>query len=258
MRNIAILYICTGDYWVFWKDFFLTCEKNFIKDYLIEYYVFTDCDDLHEKDNSRVHIIHHQYLGWPDETLLRFHTFLSIEERLIKYEYLFFMNANALIVNRIDAEEFLPVEPGILVVQHPGFYNKSNREFTYERNAESNAYIPEGEGEVYVCGGINGGKTKDCLDMFHCLKEWIDHDREKGIIPIWHDESMLNKYVYLFRNYRLLTCSFCYPEGWKIPYTPKIVVRDKKKWIDVYSVKNQDIHWFESLRAFILRKLQKR
>ena len=40
--QIAILYICTGKYVVFWKDFYQSFEKKFLKKSEVEYFVFTD------------------------------------------------------------------------------------------------------------------------------------------------------------------------------------------------------------------------
>ncbi len=42
--RIGILYICTGKYDIFWKDFYLSAERYFMQDqsFIIEYYVFTD------------------------------------------------------------------------------------------------------------------------------------------------------------------------------------------------------------------------
>lgn len=47
-----------------------------------------------------------------------------------------------------------------------------------------------------------------------------------------HDESHLNKYL---SEHKCLALSpaFAYPEGWNMPFSPKIVIRDKVK-IDSY------------------------
>ena len=51
--KIAILYICTGKYNIFWKDFYTSCEKNFIPNSEKHYFVFTDAENIDfEKVNS--------------------------------------------------------------------------------------------------------------------------------------------------------------------------------------------------------------
>ena len=74
--RIGILYICTGKYDIFWKDFYLSAERYFMQDqsFIIEYYVFTDSPKLYDEENNKhIHRIKQKNLGWPDNTLKRFH-----------------------------------------------------------------------------------------------------------------------------------------------------------------------------------------
>lgn len=91
--RIGILYICTGKYDIFWKDFYLSAERYFMQDqsFIIEYYVFTDSPQLYdEENNEHIHRIKQKNLGWPDNTLKRFHIFLRIKEQLEREtDYLF-------------------------------------------------------------------------------------------------------------------------------------------------------------------------
>lgn len=77
----------------FWKDFYLSAERYFMQDqsFIIEYYVFTDSPQLYdEENNEHIHRIKQKNLGWPDNTLKRFHTFLRIKEQLEREtDYLF-------------------------------------------------------------------------------------------------------------------------------------------------------------------------
>ena len=36
----------------------------------------------------------------------------------------------------------------------------------------------------------------------------------------------------------MLTPSYCYAEDWKLPFEPKILVRDKSKYFDAVTIKN--------------------
>lgn len=130
MNKVAVLYICTGKYDVFWKDFYISYEKYFLPDCEKHYYVFTGCGrNLHGKENLRIHKFYQESLGWPDNTLMRFHMFLRQKAELEKYDYIFFMNANCQALDTITEEEFLPKKKDIIVVQHPGYYNKTNKQF---------------------------------------------------------------------------------------------------------------------------------
>lgn len=230
--KIAILYICTGKYEVFWKQFYKSSRKRLVPDYSKDYYVFTDAPSIYKEDQENIHKIEQKCLGWPYDTLMRFHMFLRVEEELKNYDYIFFFNANSYIPRKITAEEFLPEKEGLLFVQHPGLYDKKPEEYTFERNPESRAYIPPGEGKVYVCGGINGGRSAEFLEVIRELSHRIDEDLSKNIIAVYHDESQINRYVYEREGCKLLPPAYCYPEGWKIPFRKRIVILDKSKYFN--------------------------
>lgn len=242
MMKVAILYICIGEYVKFWKDFYCSFEQNFLEEYLKEYFVFTDHVSIFdEESNKRIHRIYQPNLGWPGNTLFRFDMFLKIEEELERFDYIFFMNANAICVQKVTPEMFLPLDNKLLLVQHPGYYSKQNYEFPYERNKKSNAYIPYGKGDVYVCGGINGGKAYYYLNLVKELSKRIQDDYNRGVVAKWHDESHLNKYIFENKDYRLLSPAFCYPEGEEIPFEVFLMVKDKGKMINlpVEKIKSQ-------------------
>ena len=236
MKDIAIVYICTGKYDVFWKDFYLSFEDKFIPTMSKDYYVFTDSDSIFGAENENVHVIYQENLGWPGNTLYRFQIFLSQKEALKEYEFIFFMNANVICVDDVD-EGFLPKDEGLLFVQHPGFFNKWKFKYTYERRKISTAYMPLWAGKYYVCGGVNGGRSECFLQMCEELEKRIDEEEKNGIIAIWHDESHINRYCYEQKNSKILNSSYCYPEDWDIPFKPILMVREKSKWIDVEKVK---------------------
>lgn len=237
-KRIAILYICTGKYICFWEEFYRSFEEKFICSAEKEYFVFTDAVTVYDDTQRRVHRIYQKDLGWPGNTLFRFRIFLTQKEELLKFDYVFFMNANIICMSEIG-EEFLPEKEGLTVVQHPGFYNTPNYGYPYDRNRKSSAYIPYGKGDVYVCGGVNGGKSKVFLSLCEELDRKIARDYQKGIVALWHDESQINKYILEHTGYKLLPPSYCYPEGWDIPYENKLMVREKSKYFDVANVKNE-------------------
>ena len=106
---------------------------------------------------------------------------------------------------------------------HPGFYKSSKIEYTYDRNPSSHAYIPFGSGKQYYAGGFNGGKSKNFLTMAKTIATWRKSDQNKNIIPIWHDESYMNKYMFLNPPTLELDPSYCYPENWQLPFIPRLV-----------------------------------
>lgn len=238
MNKVAILYICTGKYDIFWKEFFLSYEEKFLPNCTKEYFVFTDAPQIYaEEECQRIHKIYQKQLGWPDDTLLRYQMFDNIAEELKAFDYIFFMNANCKCVDLISEEEFLPVGKDIVVVQHPGEYNKKPRHYSYDRNPKSTAYIPKDKGKYYVCGGINGGKAEAYLRLIKELKRNIEIDKSNNVVAKWHDESHINRYIIEHDNWVMLSPSYCYAEGWKIPFEPKILVREKSNYFDANGMK---------------------
>lgn len=241
MIKIAALYICTGKYIAFWKDFYKSAEQYLLTGCEVHYFVFTDALKLYgEENNPRIHHCLQEAYVWPFATLRRFEIFLGKEEELKNYDYIFFFNANAQIKTPITPEMFLPrTERGehLVFVQHPAFYNKPNYEFTYDRNPWCRAFIPMGLGRYYVCGGINGGESKAFLKLCHTLNRRIRKDLDHNIIAQWHDESHINRYILWRKDFRLLSPSYCWPEGWNLPLPCYILIRDKARYFDVQELR---------------------
>ena len=254
MTKIAILYICIGKYDTFWKDFYISFEERFTTECEKEYFVFTDSKFIYgENVTERIHRIHQENLGWPGNTLFRFKMFLQIIPELKKFDYTFFMNANVICKERVTEEMMLPKDEKLVVVQHPGYYKQKPYEFEYDRNRKSKAYIPYYKGEVYICGGINGGRTEAYIELIKTLNKNINSDIENGIIARWHDESHINRYILDNTCYKLLSPAYCYPENWDIPFTPILVVLDKKDRICLDSAKTAE----QCADIFFLEKIKK-
>jgi len=225
--KIALLYICTGKYTVFWDSFYGSCENYFFRNEEKHYFIFTDGQI--PIDNEKIHRIEQENLGWPGNTLYRFKMFLGIREQLINFDYIFFFNANCEFLASIGTEILPSKEEGIVVVRHPGFYNKKPDEVTYDRNPKSKAYIPFGQGSYYICGGINGGHSQSYLTLINSLCKAVDEDDKNNVIALWHDESHINRYI-LDHPHKLISPAYCYPEGWNIPFEKIILIRDKTKY----------------------------
>lgn len=192
--RVAILYIATGRYIVFWDDFYKSAEKNLLPGFEKHYFVFTD--DTEKKLPENATRISQKALGWPNITLDRFELFLTIEEVLKKYDYIYFFNANAEIVSPVGKEILPTKQQGITVACHPNFYRSlDNLAYPYERRRGSMAYIPVGQGVYYVQGSFNGGRSKEFLELIHTLYENTQTDKKNNIVALWHDESHLNRYI---------------------------------------------------------------
>ena len=239
MKTVAMLYLCTGAYVYFWEEFFKSFEEKFLPNTEKHYFVWTDSDNIFAEDNKRVHKIYKECLGFPDETLKRFHTFSTITDKLESFDYFFFMNSNSVCIETITEEEFIPNDDELLVVKHPGYLNTFVKFLPYERREESTAFIAFDEGKYYVLGGVNGGPSAIYLKMIHTLKENIDKDLENNIVAVWHDESHLNKYITNSEvKFKVLDSDYGFFEDWYMPFlTERIRILEKRKYIDMTNIK---------------------
>ncbi len=84
-KTVAVLYIATGRYTVFWKYFYESAEKyllnNCLKHYSLCFYRYNS-EDIAGKSRGNVTCIQQNKLGWPFDTLMRFDIFLWIKDQL--------------------------------------------------------------------------------------------------------------------------------------------------------------------------------
>jgi hypothetical protein len=244
--KIAILYICTGKYDIFWSDFYRSSEQFFFKNHNKHYFVFTDSNKIKSLDN--ISVIQKKTKGFPADSLSRFDMFLEIEDTVSSYDYTFFLNSNMIFLRPLSVEIF-PHEnfKGIIGVTHPMGYIYADRPamFTYERNKKSTAYIPKIKGKVYnyYMGGFNGGSVAEFYKMAKELSNNICEDKRNGIVAVYHDESHLNKY-FSDNEVHSLSTSYGYPEGWDLPLEPIVMIRDKTRYDDFFN-KKAGFTWFK-------------
>jgi hypothetical protein len=228
--KIAILLICTGKYISFFEQLYNSFEKYVFQNSEKVYFVFTD--SLTYKFRENVVQIFQEKESWPGPTLHRYKYFSRISPILAKYDYIFYSDIDMGAVSNID-ESILPYN-GLLGVYHPGFYNTSNPRGTPETRKESRVYIAPDTDFRYVCGGsLQGGSSYIYLQAVENMKNVIEDEESRGIIPIFHDESVWNCFV--LKNKHLvtfLTPEYCYPESWfSAPnlqgIKPKILALDK-------------------------------
>jgi hypothetical protein len=195
--NISILTIATGKYIDFIPDLIKSSEENFLKKHKKTYYIFTDSElDIKIKGVNIVKI-YQEKLGWPYDTMMRFHMFLSIEKEIKNTDFTFFLNANMKFLNEVSEEVFPSRKNSFFTgVKHPGFFKSDISQMPYEKRKGSNFYVSEekNKNRMYYQGCFNGGTTSKWIKMCKLLSNKIDEDLRSNIIPIWHDESAINWY----------------------------------------------------------------
>lgn len=252
--KIAILYICTGKYYVFFDKFYKSCQKYFLPNVEKTYFVFSDHDELSQY--NYVVFTHKECEGFPNDSLFRFRTFLMREKELYNYDYVFFFNSNMEFVDYVD-ESILPTEEdGNLCClnadydkhyPHPSFY-------PYERNKKSVAYIPPGNSIYrYYHAGVNGGRVKEYLDMCKTLLLNIEKDMENGIVAIYHDESHINRYFF-DHPCKSLHSEYGTAEGSPNENNAKLILVDKTKYSSYFNKGRSTSFWGKTKIVFWLIK----
>jgi histo-blood group ABO system transferase len=214
--SIAVVIIATGEKYTPYAGPLIASLKKFFPPHQV--FLFTDGD--YRSNDSQAEIIKHQHEPWPRPTLMRYHMMLKLEDILRSFEYVFYIDADMLAVSKIDADEIL--SDGITAVLHGGFPT------TFERRWQSTAYVPEIITKPYYQGSIVGGLTAPFLQMCGRISRNIDADESNGIVAIWHDESHLNRYLWVNPPSKVLSPAFCYSAGVKVKVdVPKIIHIEK-------------------------------
>lgn len=208
----ALLVIATGEKYHYFADYLMNSAAKFLFEHTV--ILFTDnpaplaldrCWDFLLSENKFIPIPI-KAKGFPKETLMRYHTFVSEAGLLSQYKNLFYVDADMRFVAPVKEDDIL--SEGITATLHPGYVGLNG---TPENNPESAAYCPVVRS--YFCGGFNGGTSEAFLAMAENIAAAVNKDAQKGIKAIWNDESFLNRYLYDNPPARILDPSFCYPES---------------------------------------------
>jgi hypothetical protein len=223
--------VATGKYDRFIDPLYESVRKNFLTNHDVSFLLFTDkeCDELKRKYPLKTCSIEHK--PFPEPTLKRYNYFMLEREYIETFDYVFYLDADMLVVEPVG-EEILAET--IVVTQHVQMINEKST-WTFERRPESKAFIPEGHGEHYVAGGFNGGKAEKFMEMAKTISENVLEDEKNGITAIWHDESHLNNYIFENPQYMLIPLHFCCPDTLTLSPNPAKIIALSKNHEEVRS-----------------------
>lgn len=229
-KKIGIFYICTGRYSIFWEKFYLSAEKHFCPGVPKQYFVFTD-QEISPKDDN-VKVIYQERLGWPFDTLKRFHLFKNIKDDAMKCDYLYFFNANMIFLRDVMPWQIFPSEEEQIVVTRHPFYYEGASGGPFETNKVSAAYIDSKDAKWYVAGGLSGGISKYYYELGDKIIETVDADLKIDHITPWWDESHLNFHIAHREHYKVLHPGFICPDDRikNLPFKVFLTVLDKNNF----------------------------
>lgn len=204
--KINLLIVATGKYIQFLPQLLESAEKYFLNGHDVKYCVFTNArQERPTHPNCLFFEVEHK--PWPHATLKRFHFFLEHKDNLPNADYFFYCDVDSRFVAPIGEE----ILSNRTAVQHCGYVDGKNLPF--EDNYRSCAYVQKSERSEYYGGGFWGFSATEFWNMASFCMSAIDVDGENGIVPVWHDESILNKYLTACPPNLVLNPSYHYPEN---------------------------------------------
>jgi glycosyltransferase involved in cell wall biosynthesis len=229
--KIGLMIIATNKYRSFLPGIIASADKFFFNenDYEITYYIFSDNVEQLTSNRNIVHI-HIDHRPFPFASMDRFRHFTNYKRLLNNNDYLYYIDVDSVFVNHVGPEVL-----GTLVgVRHCGYYNGGG---SFETNEKSVFYLPRSQYKYYFGGGFSGGKAADYLTMSQWCADKIEEDLSNNIMPVWHDETALNRYFATTPPDKVLSPSYHYPQGnlaffkarWnRETFEPKIMLLDKQ------------------------------
>ena len=200
--KIGFFLMGTGFYVELVDQLIKSMEKYFCLNRSIEvhYIIFTDNLSykpviLNNKKYRKFKIVQQTKLKWPHSTLLRFNIVRNQTELLDfkSFNYLYWLDVD-MKMNDFICEEIL----GDLVGTSHSHYPSSNKEYPYENNIKSTAYVDQNNRyeQPYYVGAFYGGNSLEMIKLLKTCDENIQKDFKNlnGFIARVHDESHLNRY----------------------------------------------------------------
>lgn len=220
--KIAILAVGTNKYRSFMYDLVESIEKKFLPQFSKDYILFSD-EDVFSENFSNIHFNKIQHEEWPLNSLKRYEYFINKKDLISKYDYVFYFDADLLVVENVNNFEF----HNLFAVSHPANLSIPNM-WDVETNKDSTAYLDPTEIGHYVQGCFWGGKPLEILKMCEILYKNAKIDLDHNFIAKWFDESHLNNYFFHNREkVNIVSSSFSYPESWSLNIPKLIIHRDK-------------------------------
>lgn len=214
--KIGLLVMATGPkYLEAAKELVESAKKYFCRNHDVTYFIFTD-GQLSMPD---VVVLEQQRMGWPYDSMMRFHTYSKYKNHFTDYDYVFACDADMAFVSEIGDE----ILGDRVATIHP---QTRFRRGIYEDNPLSTACVARSQGTHYFAGAFYGGTRDEFIQLVDTAKERVNIDLARGYIARINDESHLNCYFAHNKPTVLLGPEYCHFESWHSPYKAKLVARD--------------------------------
>lgn len=179
----------------------------------VTYYVFTDApQDMPEvplKAGRTLEVIQvERHKRWQDISMMRMKSIVDVIQERIRHrhQYVFCLDVDMEFEGRFGPEAL----GELVALQHSSFYNSPKARYTYDHNPNSTAYMEKGEGDLYYHAAVFGGRWWAVKNLTATCHQGIMTDKRNQVEALWHDESHLNKYLWLHKPSKVLSPEY----GW--------------------------------------------
>uniref|UniRef100_A0A667WT66 Alpha 1,3-galactosyltransferase 2 n=1 Tax=Myripristis murdjan TaxID=586833 RepID=A0A667WT66_9TELE len=197
--TVALTVFAVGRYLDAYLGTFLnSSEQYFMVGLPVTFYVFTDVPEkvpnmkLAPQRSLKV-IKVERHSRWQDISMMRMKTISDVIESDIRHHstYVFCFDVDQVFTGRFGSEAL----GESVALLHAHFYNLPKHRFTYDRNPKSKAYMETGD--FYYHAAVFGGTWQSVKAMADACYQSIMEDKQNNVEALWHDESHLNKYLWL-------------------------------------------------------------
>nr|XP_051684364.1 histo-blood group ABO system transferase 2-like isoform X1 [Oryctolagus cuniculus]XP_051684365.1 histo-blood group ABO system transferase 2-like isoform X1 [Oryctolagus cuniculus] len=206
--TIGLTVFAVKNYMSFLELFLRSAEKYFMAGHRVNYYVFTDQPELVPQlplpGGRRVIVLRTQsHQRWQDISMQRMGAISrGARQRFLKeVDYLVCADVDMEFRDHVGVE----ILSSLFGTIHPDFMAVSRYSFSNERRPESQAYIPEDEGDFYYIGAFFGGSVAEVYRLTEACHQAIMIDKANHLEAIWQEESHLNKYLLYHKPTKLLS-----------------------------------------------------
>lgn len=231
-ERVQLISIATNDYLSLWRAQVLEISEA-IKQ--LDWKMVLLTDNLVEAErivgkaglNERTLITPIFPFKFPMASMVRY---LAIVENCENDGWICYIDADMKIENPLELDFAIRSSTEVTVVSHPGYTRPRgsgrglglkhlisnvvlrSREGglgAWETRTQSTAFVPRSQRKSYAQAAIFFGPASKIRDMSATCWGWTEKDLQNGIIPRWHDESYLNRWM-VDNHHILKGPEFCY------------------------------------------------
>jgi histo-blood group ABO system transferase len=192
-KKIAFVITATGNYFVLGLRLANKINKHYAGDHTIDIHFFSDQDPTPYLKHKNIVYVNMSHDKFEKITMKKTTNPTTINYK--EYDYVFLSDADTNINKDFNDSDFIGE---LVAVRHFADKFGMSEVKTYERNPMSAAYIPYDTDleQIYYCACFLGGLSETLISFINEIIKMEKNDLEKGIVPIWHDESYVNKFFH--------------------------------------------------------------